>query len=221
MRLKPLLPNFVDDNWFYTNAFCANELDLRLYGTEEHIAEVYPRVVGNHMARAISSFSGSHSEWRIGRHGLVRLVHNKFSESRKIPKSEKIFFAWLEDHGWEAQLSPPGILAKQIFKRLDGYPLFMSDPAVLALIERMNGGSAALDGKPVSHNKITGARDVAVGEVKSRLSGGQGRSMLYDKLLEKGVFRLGLRAKCPTCQRYTWFAMDALSEMRLSLDPCG
>ncbi len=61
-------------------------------------------------------------------------------------------------------------------------------------------------------NRISGEREMAVGEVKSRLKVSSGNSHLYDALIEKGVFKLGLRTKCPNCQRNTWFALSSLRE---------
>lgn len=212
MRLKPLLPKFARQSWFRSRGLCANEFDLRLYGGDELLAEVYPKARGDHLIRAISGIAGLRGEWRIGRHGLVKLVRRSSSESRTVPASETIFFAWLADHGWKAELSPPGILAKQIYKRLNGYPSLLADKAVLGLIEHMNGGSVSRNGTPSAGDRVTAEREVAVGEVKNRLKGPSGKSRLYDTLLEKGVFKLGLRTKCPNCQRNTWFALSVLRE---------
>ncbi|MBJ9675436.1 hypothetical protein [Burkholderia gladioli] len=208
MRIKPLMPEFLQRRWFHSYALCANEFDLRLFGAEEHLAEVYPKIKGDHLARAISGIGGLQGGWRIGRHGLVKLVQHSFIESRTVPSSETIFFAWLQDQGWEAELSPPGILAKQIFKRLGGNPRLLANKAVLGLLEHMNGGSVNRNGTPIAASRITAAREVSVGEVKSRLN----NPMLYDMFLKRGVFKLGLQTQCPTCRRNTWFAMSALSE---------
>lgn len=208
MRIKPLVPEFAPQNWFGSQGLCANEFDLRVFGAEEHLAEVYPKIKGDHLANAISGIGGLRGTWRIGRHGLVKLVQDSFVESRTVPSSEKIFFAWLEDQGWTAELSPPGILAKQILKRLGGYPMLLANRAVLGLLEHMNGGSVSRNGIPIEANRITAAREMSVGEVKSRLK----NLTLYDTFLKSGVFKLGLRTQCPTCQRNSWFAMSALSE---------
>ncbi|WP_157654886.1 hypothetical protein [Burkholderia ubonensis] len=208
MRIKALVPEFVSSDWFHSEGLCANEFDLRLFGAEEHLAEVYPKIKGDHLASAISGIGGLRGMWRIGRHGLVKLVQHSFIESRTVPSSETIFFAWLEDQGWKAELSPPGILAKQIFKRLGGNPRLLANKAVLGLLEHMNGGSVSKNGIPIEASRVTAAREMSVGEVKNRLKS----PTLYDTFLKKGVFKLGLRTQCPTCQRNTWFAMSALNE---------
>lgn len=212
MRLEPLLPKFASQSWFNSEGVCANEFDLRLYGADEHLAEVYPKAQGDHLIRAISGITGLGGEWRIGRHGLVHLVRRTSSESRTVPASEAIFFAWLADHGWKAELSTPGVLAKQIFKRLNGFPRLIADKAILGLIEYMNGGAVGKNAEPIGDGGLTADREVSVGEVKNKLKGRSGKGSLYDEFLAKGIFKLGLRTRCPDCQRNTWFPLAALRE---------
>jgi hypothetical protein len=212
MQVKPLLPKFASQSWFNSRGLCANEFDLRLFGADEHLAEVYPKARGDHLIRAISGITGLGGEWRIGRHGLVHLVRRTSSEPRTVPASEAIFFAWLADHGWKAELSAPGVLAKQIFKRLNGFPRYIADKSILGLIEYMNGGSVGRNGEPIGDGGLSLEREVSVAEMKSRLNGGSGKRGLLDDFLSKGIFRLGLRTKCPNCQRNTWFPLEALRE---------
>jgi len=206
LRLKPLIPSFGRENWFWSHGRCANELDLRLYGAEENLAEVYPKVEGDNLLHAISGYAGSFGEWRIGRHGLVRIVRGVSSESRKVPEAEKIFFAWLKDRGWEAKLSTPGILAKEIFKRLGGVVSLLANKEVLALIEHMNGGTVSRGGAQ-KDDRIVAEREASVAQVKSKLTGHR-----YEWFVQKGIFKLGLQTKCPNCQRNSWFAMASLKE---------
>jgi len=205
IRLKSLIPSFGRENWFWSHGRCANEFDLRLYGADEHLAEVYPKVEGNHLLHAIDGYTGS-GEWRVGRHGLVRIVLGVSGESRKVPESEKIFFAWLKDRGWEAKLSSPGILAKQIYKRLGGAVGMLANNDVLALIEHMNGGTVSRGGAQ-KDDRVVAEREVSVAEVKRKLSGHR-----YEWFVQKGIFKLGLQTKCPNCQRNSWFAMTTLKE---------
>jgi hypothetical protein len=214
MNLKPLLPKFTDQRWFSSQALCANEFDLRLYGADEFLAEVYPKATGTHLVREISGLTGLGGGWRIGRRGLVNLVSRSSSEHRKVPSAESIFFAWLADHGWKAELSPPGVLVKQIFKRLNGFPRYVADKAVLGLLERMNGGAVHKNNEPMEGPGpgLSIDREVSVGELKKQLNGAGGRRGLYEEFISKGIFKLGLRTKCPNCQRNTWFPMEALRE---------
>ncbi|MDB5992823.1 MAG: hypothetical protein JWQ10_4226 [Herbaspirillum sp.] len=212
MRIKPLTPKFRKESWFRSDGLCANEFDFRMYGANEHLAEVYPKAHGENLLNAISGITGARGEWRIGRNGLVKIVQSLTREPRKVPSSEEVFFAWLADHGWKAELSPPGILAKQIYKKLGGNPLLIANKPVLGLIEHMNGGSVNKNGTPMRDNRIGGERELPVGTVKSLLSDSKKSSSRYDYFIERGVFKLGWKTKCPNCQRSTWFALPTLRE---------
>jgi len=67
MRLKSLVPAFGRENWHWSQGRCVNEFDLRLYGADEHLAEVYPKVEGNQLLRAITGNIGNYGEWRVAR----------------------------------------------------------------------------------------------------------------------------------------------------------
>lgn len=206
MRLKSLIPSFGRENWFWSQGRCVNEFDLRLYGADEHMAEVYPKVEGDQLLQAITGNIGGFGEWRVGRHGLARIVSRVSGESRKAPESEKIFFAWLKDRGWEAKLSSPGFLAKQIYKRLGGEVGMLANKDVLALIEHMNGGMVSRGGAQKG-DRVVAEREVSVAEVKRKLNAHR-----YEWFIQKGIFKLGLQAKCPNCQRNSWFSMATLKE---------
>lgn len=206
IRLKSLIPSFGRENWFRSNGRCVNEFDLRLYGADEHLAEVYPKVEGDQLLHAITGNIGRFGEWRVGRHGLVRIVRSVSGESRKVPESEKIFFAWLKDRGWEAKLSSPGILAKQIYKRVGGLVSMLANKDVLALIEHMNGGTVSRGGAQ-KDDRVVAVREVSVADVKRKLNAHR-----YEWFVQKGIFKLGLQTKCPNCQRNSWFAMATLKE---------
>jgi hypothetical protein len=129
------------------------------------------------------------------------------SETRDIPLSEKVFFAWLEDLGWKPKLSAPGLLAKQIYKKLDGRTGLLTNEKLLGLLEHMNGGLVEQDGSPVAENKIVQERELPVGEVINRLAGTSRRGSPLDYLLEKEIFKVGLRLRCPKCLRNSWFLL--------------
>lgn len=206
MRLKSLIPSFGRENWYWSQGRCVNEFDLRLYGADEHLAEVYPKIEGDELLQAIAGNIGHYGEWRVGRHGLARIVSRLSSESRKPPESEKIFFAWLKDRGWDAKLSSPGILAKQIYKRLGGAVGMLADKNVLALIEHMNGGMVSRGGAQ-KDDRIVAEREVSVAEVKRKLNANR-----YEWFIQKGIFKLGLQTRCPNCQRNSWFSVGTLKE---------
>jgi hypothetical protein len=208
MKLKPLLPRFVDKHAYRSEAVCINEFDFGIYGADEFFAEVYPRSAGKNVSWAISNLG---EEWRIGRHGLVRPIGRHSAQSQSIPSSEKVFFAWLLDRGWKAELSASGILAKQIYKQLGGYPWLISKKSVLGLIEHMNGGATARDGSPKANSgQALNDRALSVGEVKNKLQTASENNSFYDSLIAKGIFKLGLGIKCPNCLRGSWYALPSI-----------
>lgn len=206
MRLKSLIPPFGRENWYRSQGRCVNEFDLHLYGADKLLAEVYPKVEGDQLLQAINGNIGSYGEWRVGRHGLARIINRMSGESRKTPESEKIFFAWLKDRGWDAKLSGPGILAKQIYKRLGGLVGMLADKDVLNLIEHMNGGMVSRSGAQ-KDDRVIAEREVSVADVKRKLN-----ARRYEWFIQKGIFKLGLQTKCPNCQRNSWFSMTTLNE---------
>jgi len=139
-RFKPLLPKFATERGYHGEPRCANEISFRFYGSEEYLAEVLPKSSGEKLTRAIAGLT-SFLDWRVGRNGLVKLVKNDFAETRDIPAAESIMFAWLTDLGWKPELSPPGLLAKQIYKRFEGHVMPLQNEKLLGLLEHMNGGS--------------------------------------------------------------------------------
>jgi hypothetical protein len=94
-------------------------------------------------------------------------------------------------------------------QQLEGNPQYvLRNEKLLGLFEKMNGGSVKNDLSPATESKIVDERDVPVGEVKNRI----GDSRLYDYLISKGVFRLGVRVQCPHCRRNSWFALESVRD---------
>lgn len=213
MTLEPLVPKFYKGNLLHSDGLCVNEVNCRVFGADEFLAEVYPRTNGTNLTNAISGYFGLYGDWKVDRHGLVKIIRSSSSEVRKIDSSEKVFFSWLADMGWEAALSTPGILAKQIYKRLGGHTQILANKMTLGLIEHMNGGSVAKDGSPSRSNRVGAEREMHVGEVKRRLSGSNKSLYRYQYFIDRGVFRIGLTTKCPNCQRGTWFPLSSLKEI--------
>jgi hypothetical protein len=170
IRLKPMLPEFADKDHIHSEARCANDVAFRFYGSPEHLAEVFPSSTGKHLARAISGTPSLGDEWRVGRHGLIKIVTDTFVDSRDVPSAESIMFAWLTDLGWKPSLSAPGLLAKQMFRTLEGHPFMLMHAPLLGLLEHMNGGRVRKDGTPAEKGELGQERDLPVAEVKNRVA---------------------------------------------------
>ena len=119
IKIRSLLPKF--RYYDRRRPVCANEITIYSSRGSELVAEAFPKFSGENFIRAISGPTSFPEDWRVGRNGLVRLARNGFDEPREIPSSEKVFFAWLGDHGWRPELSTPGVLAKRIHERMGGY----------------------------------------------------------------------------------------------------
>lgn len=212
ITFRSLLPKFAKKFRFHGEPRCANEVSFRFYGTGEYIAEVFPKSSGDKFIRAISGWTSLRGDWRVGRNGLVKLVKDTYNTTQAVPLSEKVFFAWLEDRGWKPKLSPSGLLAKQIYKKLDGYLSILKNEKLLRLLEHMNGGSVQPDGSAVGVNAIKQERDLLVGEVKRRLHAISPERNLHDRMIKRGFFRLGLRLQCPHCMRHSWYPLQSIED---------
>ena len=104
-------------------------------------------------------------------------------------------------------MSTPGLLANQIQRKLDGHIGLLRNEKLLGLLEHINGGRVKQDGTPLEDNEIGQERDLSVAEVKNRLAGSSRRRDIYEYLLSKGIFKLGLRVQCTHCLRRSWFAL--------------
>lgn len=212
VRFKPLLPPFAEERGIHSEGRCANEIEFRFYGSNEYLAEVFPTSSGKHFDRAISGLASFRHDWRVGRHGLVKIVKYHHTETRDIPSAESILFAWLTDLGWKPTLSPPGLLAKQIYRILEGQPFMLSHEKMLGLLEHMNGGHVQANLDPAKNNKVTQERDMPVAEAKNRINGFAGHGNLYDYVVGRKIFRLGLRIQCPHCTRRSWFSLEMVRD---------
>lgn len=210
VSFKLLLPKFAAKYGFHGEPRCANEVSFRLYGSQEYLAEAFPKFAGENFLRSLSSFVSIRDSWRVGRNGLVKLVDYERRENWEIPESQKVFFAWLKDHGWDAELSPPGMIAKQLYKKLDGHVPTLANEKLLGLFEHMNGGTVKQNGEPTKENKVNQPRELEIGEIKNRLKDSSRDANLYNRLVTMGVFNVGLRVQCPNCIRNTWFPISKI-----------
>jgi hypothetical protein len=116
-----------------------------------------------------------------------------------MPLAEDIFFAWLRDKGFAAELSPCGRLAKQVYSQLGGWLSVLTNEPLLALFERMNKGGDDGEGRPL-------------GAVKNELKSiGSPMSTLYQSLVNRGVFQLGYKTQCTHCGRASWYRLTELA----------
>jgi hypothetical protein len=139
-------------------------------------------------------------EFRIARTGLIHLIKWRQHSRWKLPLAEDVFFAWLRDKGFVAELSTCGRLAKQMHSQLAGWTNVLTDEPLLALFDKMTKGGE--EGKGFS-----------LGEVKNTLrSIGSNGNRLYESLVERNVFQLGYKTRCTHCGRASWFSVSEFAK---------
>jgi hypothetical protein len=210
--IKPLTAPFADTYGPEGNPMYANELTFQWSGSTEFLAECLPKDTGVHLLDAIGYGGFNSGDWRIGRNGVVSYISGPQSKLWEIPQSEKVFFAWLKDRGWAAALSTSGVLAKQIFTRLDGNANAFKYAGFIELLEHINGGKQLKQTKTPPPDQALVDRNMVVAEVRSRLSKIFNDPGMYEFLSSKGVFQLGVRIRCPVCSRHSWYSMRDISD---------
>jgi hypothetical protein len=196
IRIMTVLPEFAEPDSLHSHAQCANEITFSVFGASDYLAEAFPTSYGPSVLGAIGGI-GVSDEWRLGRNGVVKMVSGVNVAFLKIPRAEDVLFSWLRDQGWTAELSTPGILAKQIRRQCEGHVGFLTNAKVLSLLEHMNGGNVTVDGKPMDRDKLPAERSLAADHVRNLLKKADSRSDLHARLLARGVFRLGVKANVP------------------------
>ena len=176
----------------------ANEIYPKFYGDRDDIrAEVLPYEYGDRVLRATVGPIAMRGKARIGRTGLVYLVDWKSRTSWDVPLAQDIFFGWLADQGYPSKLSTCGLLAKEINAQLDGWVNVLTNEPLLQLLETMNKGDE--DGKGVRLQRV-----------RQGLHKLDSSDRLFDSLVDRKIFQLGYRSKCPHCGRSSWHSVDAL-----------
>ena len=218
VNFKPILPKFAGKYGYHGEPRCANEISFSLYGSDDYLAGVFPKSSGENYKRAISSWGSLGDDWRVGRNGLVKLVRDDFNDTRDIPTAESVVFAWLADFGWKPEVSPPGLLAKQMYQQLEGFLSILKNEKLLGLFEHMNGGLVARDSSPAEDNRVQQERYVPIGEVKSRVQETSKRGDLYDYLVSKGVFKMGFEFNVRVASGAPGFRLKACATTFLAPD---
>ena len=210
IRIPSVMPAFAQKYAYGRGHRCANEIAFRFYGQKEYLAEVFPKSPGREYLRAIGG-GVSLGDWRVGRSGLVNLIKWRDRTTRRLLSAEQVVFGWLSDRGWRPTLSPPGILAKQIYKQVHGHVGVAIREPVISLLEHMNGGKP--DHPTISSatkNETDEGRELAIAKVKSILGQIDSPRDLHEYLVSIGAFRLGLRVQCPECMRRSWFDLESI-----------
>jgi hypothetical protein len=195
--VRTLDPKFAFRYSLNSEARFANEVEVRAYGASDLVAEVIPEGDDN-LVRAIGDID--FRKWRFSRKGPVYLSgHLDWPLHLSVPAAETVFTEWLKSRGWEAKLSAPGRIAKQLLKQLKGVwgTALLANDNIIQLLGEMQG------------EKTIGLK--ALWAKLSRIANESGRNAsaasLLERLVEAQVLRLGIEVQCPICTQHSWYSV--------------
>lgn len=199
-RFKTLDPEFDQYHVDTSRPRFAIEVDSRVYGNDELLAEVIP-IGGEDLARAVGKYSLR--EWRISKSGPVYLSqHQNWTISYEIPLAEPVMIAWFKEKGWNVDISPSGKIAQQMIKQLGGLwgVVHLKEEKLIKLLQELsnNGFITELDFKG-RISQITNSDEVWLT-----------RDEYIKRLLEKEIFQLGVELKCPICTQRSWYSLNEI-----------
>ncbi len=201
VSIRTLDPSFVTRFGGHGTPRYANVIGMRTYCNDDIYSEVIPDA-RDEVTRVLSGIGLR--EWRFSRRESVYLVqHKNWSIHVPIPKAEDVFKAWLKDNGLNSQLSSPGLIAKQMIKRLGGtWGLeILANEELITLLRDME------DGKEIE-------KEVFWGRI-SKIANTRFVKFEPDKLLRRyvdiGMFRLGATIQCSVCAHRSWYSVDNLN----------
>lgn len=212
--LKTLTPEFPSWNTREKSVLCVNEIGYSIFGSPTPMAEVLPE--GSKQLAANALFSGL-DEVRLAKSGLTYYIRPHAGRiSFQVPEAESFMLSWLRTLGWNAELSSPGLLAKQVLARLKGvYGIHAIDSErLLKLLDRHaseklehNQPGAPRSPKWIAESALTAEVKLIIKENRLFFEAAQ----YVRRLVESNVLGLGLQLHCPTCLRWMWRSVDKLS----------
>lgn len=201
IRFKAISPKFDIFNVNSSEPRYAVEIDSKVYGHEELLADVIP-LGGENLSRAIAKYSIR--EWRISKTGPVYLPHHRgWGISYEVPFAEPVMTAWFKDLGWEIALSPSGKIAKQMISQLGGPSgiMYLKHEKLIKLFSELNSKGF------INENLFKGKVSEIVNEEDVWIN----RDEFIKRLLDKKIFQLGIQLKCPVCSQQSWYSPDTFS----------
>ena len=180
----------------------ANILDARMYSHDDILAEAVPDC-GEKLTRLLSGI-GPMEDWRFSKRESVYLVtYPRWSIRVLLPQAEAVFAAWMQERGFDkCELSPSGMIAKQMTKHLGG----LWGLGTLANRDLINLLICMEDGKQIGEPKMRGIMHRLANKALVLRTGPQ----LLESYISRKMFRLGARLQCPVCAHRSWYTVDQL-----------
>ena len=200
LRFKTLNPGFELYHVGSSSPRFALEVDSRVYGNDELLAEVIPKG-GPELARAVGKYSLR--EWRISKTGPVYLSHHQnWTVSYEIPLAEPVMVAWFRENGWDVDISPSGKIAKQMIKQLGGLWGIgqLKEEGLIKLLQELSNNGYIIEKEFKARiSQITNSEEIWIT-----------RDEYIKRLLENEIFQLGVELKCPVCTQRSWYSLNGV-----------
>lgn len=204
MRFPVASPVCIDDLRRQGGPRFANRISVQSYSSGTTLAEVMPEC-DDRMCDAIQSHD--RRRWRFSESGMVFLPHySNESVWMRPPDSQQVFLKWMEWQGWDVNPSSPGHLASQLLRTLGGIHGIglIAKKRLLRMLTKMAGSC-------LSSAEVRA--EVSRMENEGDFFGGAAHFM--ERLVERGIMRLGVRIQCPTCTQRSWHSLTEIDyEMR-------
>lgn len=216
VTFSQLMPDFADQvsgertpNWINVINFSESE---KLTG-----APVIPPGIAN-LDRILHDGS-VHSKWATQEGIIVPCMNWGRSQFWELPTAQNLFQAYMEQFGFQMELSSAGKITLQVLRAIGGIWGIgsFSNEEVLKKLEGMARGIAESE-DPAS----PAAPKVRAATVSHRTwwsllqrindNNPKIAENHLKNLLKSDVFRAGLRLQCPQCSQHTWFSLEQLNE---------
>lgn len=217
---------FSSDPWFYTQHLVAS---LSIYGAADEQHTFLPPYVPelNEMAARTMYFDYNKVRLEPDRVGVIVDAADNDITLRALRVSELIESIF-KLANLSARPSNSGLMTRQLVARMGGYDdcRAFKIPGVRRLIKTYGPNatfskSAALQtiGRP---DPVTGARfsDHERLYIEPRPSGPLTQVLVFEHLVAKGLFRIGVDLTCPSCNLPSWFPLDNLKQNN-TCELCG
>jgi hypothetical protein len=217
---------FSGDTWFHTQHFVAS---LNLYGvTDEQHTFVPPYIPElNEMAGRAMLLEYDRLRVEPERIGVIVDAADHDLTLRALMVSEIIEYTF-KLCGLNAEPSNSGLITRQLVSRMGGYDGGRSFkiPGVRRLIKTYGPNASFSKNAALQTigrtDPVTGDRfsDHARLHIEPRRSGPLTPGLVFEHLVAKGLFRIGVDLKCPSCNLTNWVSVENLKHNN-TCELCG
>jgi len=220
-----LTPEFVDHVTTHRTPHWVNVINLSQQGSLTGAPVIPP---GLPDLNRVLQHSAVHPIWATEEGIVVPCVFWRDSQFWELPTPVSLFKAYMEQAGYQLEISSAGKIALQLLRALKGVwgVSSLGDEEVLRRLEAMAHGVAESEPSNATSGQRQRIRAPTVSfrtwwGVLQRANDGSAeiaRNQLRN-LLNSDVFRLGLRLQCPKCSQHTWFGLEQLAQ-ELTCERC-